>query len=173
MSERDARIGQHRQSIYTATLALSGMRQLSEEEIDEMLIRRGIGVLAMVNGEQPYAIPISFGYDTEETVFPIQWGSGYDSRKNTLIEDNPNVCLTVYEQDPDDPTVWRSIITTGEIHEIEEADEEQAYAALAANAEFPPDFGIWGVPFEDVEFRLFGLTVDECTGREFSTEYSG
>jgi nitroimidazol reductase NimA-like FMN-containing flavoprotein (pyridoxamine 5'-phosphate oxidase superfamily) len=146
------------------------MRPLEDDEIDEILLRNGIGVLAMTDEEQPYAIPMSFGYDSEKTVFPMQWGGGYESRKNQIIESNPNVCLTVYEQDSDDEAVWRSVIITGEIYEIQEKDEEQAYAALAANAEFPADFGVWGIPFEDVEFRIFGLTTDTVTGREFATE---
>jgi len=127
----------------------------------------------MVDGNQPYAIPISFGYDSEQMVFPMQWGGGYDSRKDKAISSNPNVCLTIYEQDSDDDPVWRSVVITGEIYEIDEDSKEQAYASLAANAEFPPDFGVWGVPFEDVEFRLFGLDCKNCTGREFSTEYDG
>ena len=149
------------------------MRRLDDTEIDEVLIRNGIGVLALVDGTQPYAIPISFGYDAEEMVFPMQWGGGYSSRKSEAIESNPKVCLTVYEQDADDPAIWRSVVVTGEIYEIEDADTEQAYASLAANAEFPPDLGVWGIPFEDVEFRLFGLATDNCTGREFATEYGG
>ncbi len=54
------------------------------------------------------------------------------------------------------------------LYEIEKGDEERAFACLAANAEFAPSLGVWGVPFEDVELRLFGFSVDECTGREFS-----
>jgi nitroimidazol reductase NimA-like FMN-containing flavoprotein (pyridoxamine 5'-phosphate oxidase superfamily) len=34
------------------------MRRLNRDEIDEALIRQGIGVLAMVDNGQPYAIPI-------------------------------------------------------------------------------------------------------------------
>ncbi|MFC7020844.1 MULTISPECIES: pyridoxamine 5'-phosphate oxidase family protein [Haloarcula] len=149
------------------------MRELETDEIDEMLIRNGVGVLAMVDGDIPYAIPISFGYDVSQPIFPMQWGGGYEGRKTAVIDDNPNVCLTVYEQDTDDDSIWRSVVITGEIYEIDTEDEEKAYASLAANAEFPPDFGIWGVPFEEVEFRLFGLHPEDRTGREFSTEYGG
>ncbi|WP_136718431.1 pyridoxamine 5'-phosphate oxidase family protein [Halorientalis salina] len=149
------------------------MRRLNQDEIDEILVRKGIGVLAMIDGNQPYAIPISFGYDSEQMVFPMQWGGGYNSRKDEAINSNSNVCLTVYEQDSDDDTVWRSVVITGKIYEIEEDSMEQAYASLAANAEFPPDFGVWGIPFEDVEFRLYGLDNTNCNGREFSTQYEG
>jgi nitroimidazol reductase NimA-like FMN-containing flavoprotein (pyridoxamine 5'-phosphate oxidase superfamily) len=149
------------------------MRHLDQAEIDEVLVRRGIGVLAMVDGEQPYAIPVSFGYDADQMVFPMQWGGGSQSRKNQAIDSNPNVCLTIYEQDADEAAIWRSVVITGEIYEIEEDDQERAYASLAANAEFPTDFGVWGIPFEDVEFRLFGLSATNCTGREFATKYGG
>jgi nitroimidazol reductase NimA-like FMN-containing flavoprotein (pyridoxamine 5'-phosphate oxidase superfamily) len=138
-----------------------------------MLVRKGIGVLAMVDDGQPYAIPMSFGYDADKMVFPMQWGGGYQSRKSQAIDGNPNVCLTVYEQDSEDEAIWRSVVISGEIYEIEEADRERAYASLAANAEFPADFGVWGIPFEEVEFRLFGLNLEDCTGREFSAQYEG
>jgi nitroimidazol reductase NimA-like FMN-containing flavoprotein (pyridoxamine 5'-phosphate oxidase superfamily) len=149
------------------------MRRLNSDEIDDVLIRQGIGVLAMVDNEQPYAIPMSFGYDSDQAVFPMQWGGGYDSRKNTAIDSNANVCLTVYEQDPEEEAIWRSIVITGKLYEIPEDQEQQAYASLAANAQFAPDLGVWGIPFEDVELRLFGLDTKNCTGREFSTKYEG
>ena len=149
------------------------MRELDRAEIDQMLVRRGIGVLAMVDGKQPYAIPISFGYDSSQMVFPMQWGDWDDSRKNRAIESNPNVCLTVYEQDADTQEVWRSVVITGEIYEIEEEDRERAFATLATNAEFPADFGVWGIPFDEVDFRLFGLATEKCSGREFAAKYEG
>jgi len=136
-----------------------------------MLTRQGIGVLAMVDNEQPYAIPMSFGYDADQAVFPMQWGSGYDGRKNEVIESNPNVSLTVYEQDTEKESIWRSVVITGELYEIPDKQEQQAYASLAANAKFALDLSVWGIPFEDVEFRLFGLDTKNCTGREFSTGY--
>lgn len=147
------------------------MRHLAEDEIDEVLVRQGVGVLAMAESDQPYAIPMSFGYDSEKLAFPMQWGGGYDGRKNHAIESNPNVCLTIYEQADEDESIWRSIIITGELYEIPKKEEQQAYASIAANAEFPPDLGVWGIPFENVEFHLFGLDKADCTGREFSTEY--
>lgn len=147
------------------------MRRLDQEEVDDILVRQGIGVLAMVDDEHPYAIPMSFGYDAEKPVFPMQWGGGYDGRKSRAIESNPNVCLTVYEQDAEDESVWRSVIVSGELYEIPEEEEQRAYASLAANAQFAAELGVWGIPFEDVEFSLFGVEITDCTGREFSTEH--
>lgn len=58
------------------------MKELSADEIEEVLIRNGVGVLALVDGEQPYSIPMSFGYDGSEMLFPMQWGTRYDGKKN-------------------------------------------------------------------------------------------
>lgn len=143
------------------------MRNLNRDEIDEVLTRQGVGILAMVDDEQPYAIPMSFGYDTNQAVFSMQWGGGYAGRKNRTIESNPNVCLAVYEHATEEE-IWRSVVITGELYEIPDAQEQQAYASLAANAKFAPDVGVWGIPFEEVEFDLFGLDTKNCTGREFS-----
>jgi hypothetical protein len=35
------------------------------------------------------------------------------------------------------------------------------------------DLGVWGVPFEEVEFRLFGPSAENCTGREFAVFHGG
>ena len=59
---------------------------------------------------------------------------------------------------------------TGALYEIDEQRRETAFASLAANAEFAPDLGVWGIPFDQVQFRLLGLSVEECTGREFSLQ---
>lgn len=144
------------------------MKELSADEIEAMLIRNGVGVLALVDGEQPYSIPMSFGYDGNEMLFPMQWGTGYDGKKERCVESNKKACFTVYERDPDDPQIWRSVVITGELDEINDDRTDQAYASLAANADFAPELGVWGIPFEEVELRLFGLSPDEYAGREFS-----
>jgi len=146
------------------------MKELSADEIDEMLIRNGIGVLGLAQDGQPYTIPMSFGYDGEEMAFPMQWGTGYGGRKERYVEKNQKASFTVYEKDADNPQLWRSIVMTGTLYKIEAEDQERAFASLAANAEFAPDFGVWGIPFEDVEFQLYGFSVTERTGRAFSLE---
>ncbi|WP_245851687.1 hypothetical protein [Halorubrum persicum] len=53
----------------------------------------------------------------------------------------------MYEQDAKDESIWRSVIITGEIYEIPEEEEQQSYTSIAANAQFPHDLGVWGIPF--------------------------
>lgn len=65
---------------------------MDRDEIDEMLARSGVGVLAMVENEEPYAIPMSFGYDADQMVFAMQWVGDSLNRKYQAVESNSNVC---------------------------------------------------------------------------------
>ncbi|ELY49240.1 pyridoxamine 5'-phosphate oxidase-related FMN- binding protein [Natronorubrum bangense JCM 10635] len=134
-----------------------------------MLVRNGIGVLAVVDEGIPYAIPMSFGYQGDEMTFAMQWGTGYGGRKSKAIRSNSNVCFTIYEQDSDVPETWRSVVVTGEIYEISEENQVEAFSSLATNAEFASDLEMWGIPFEEIEMSLFGLNTEDCEGREFSS----
>ncbi|MEF8783652.1 MAG: pyridoxamine 5'-phosphate oxidase family protein [Haloarculaceae archaeon] len=51
-------------------------RHSVREEVDAVLVRNGIGVLSLVDGDQPYASPMSFGYSGERVAFPMQMGTG-------------------------------------------------------------------------------------------------
>jgi len=144
------------------------MRALSSDEVDALLIRNGVGVLGLIDAGVPYTIPMSFGYDGEQMAFPMQWGTGYDGRKERCVQSNTNASFTVYEHDPADSQCWSSVVITGSLERVDSEDKDQAYASLAANAEFAPDLGVWGVPFDEVELRLYRLSIDECVGREFS-----
>jgi len=142
------------------------MQALSDDEIDDLLTRCGVGVLSLFDGTYPYAIPMSFGYDGTEPIFSIQLGTGEQSHKQECLDDGSTVCFTVYDEPT--PGTWESVIITGTLVEFPEADTETAFAALAANAEFPADVRVWGVPLADVDLKLYGLDIDERTGRRFT-----
>jgi nitroimidazol reductase NimA-like FMN-containing flavoprotein (pyridoxamine 5'-phosphate oxidase superfamily) len=148
------------------------MRHLEADEIDELLVRRGVGTLSMVDGELPYAIPISFGYDPEQPNLLMQWGEKHDSRKGSVLDENGNVSLTVYEQDSDDEGIWRSAVVVGEVYEVG-AEEKEIYASLTENASLPADISVWGAPLQEVDFSFLGLEIQNRSGREFATSFDG
>jgi nitroimidazol reductase NimA-like FMN-containing flavoprotein (pyridoxamine 5'-phosphate oxidase superfamily) len=141
------------------------MQALSDDEIDDLLTRCGVGVLSLFDGTYPYAIPMSFGYDGSEPIFSIQLGTGAQSHKQECIDDGSPVCFTVYDEPK--PGTWESAVITGSLAELPAEDSEAAFAALAANAEFPADVRVWGVPLSDVDLKLYGLDIDDRTGRKF------
>ncbi|WP_340098030.1 pyridoxamine 5'-phosphate oxidase family protein [Salinibaculum salinum] len=142
------------------------MQTLSGAEIDELLTRCGVGVLSMDGGTYPYSIPMSFGYDGSEPIFSIQLGTGEQSHKQECLDRSSTVCFTVYDEPT--PETWESVVITGELEKLPEEESKAAFAALATNAEFPADVRVWGVPLADVDLQLYGLDVDDRTGRRFA-----
>ncbi|MEF8784653.1 MAG: pyridoxamine 5'-phosphate oxidase family protein [Haloarculaceae archaeon] len=142
------------------------MQPLSGDEIDALLTRCGVGVLSLYDGTYPYSIPMSFGYDGSEPIFSIQLGTSDQSRKRDCLDRSTKVCFTVYDEP--EPETWESVVITGELEALPEEAAKAAFAALATNAEFPSDVRVWGVPLADVDLTLYGLDVDERTGRKFA-----
>ncbi|MFG0251690.1 MAG: pyridoxamine 5'-phosphate oxidase family protein [Phycisphaerales bacterium JB038] len=72
------------------------MRRTDKEITDRVeidAIVRGCEVchLALANGDEPYVIPLSYGYDGESLYFH----SGREGRKIDFIEKNPRVCFNL------------------------------------------------------------------------------
>jgi nitroimidazol reductase NimA-like FMN-containing flavoprotein (pyridoxamine 5'-phosphate oxidase superfamily) len=85
-----------------------GTRSLTADEIDGLLRRNNWGVLATSLDDEPYGVPIIYGWDGEGLYFVT--GPG---RKADFMEANPAVTLTVTEVE-DGGARWRSVIVRGE-----------------------------------------------------------
>lgn len=145
------------------------MYELSETEIDEVLMRNGIGTLALNDDGIPYPIPMSFGYDGEKPMFIMQFGEGGSSRKIECLDTSRKAGFVVYEQLGEGlDSEWRSVVMTGTLSEIKETDSIEAFTALASNAEFAPDLTVWGEPLEETELTLYELDIGERSGRAFT-----
>jgi len=145
------------------------MRELSAAEIDEVLLQNGIGTLALNDGNTPYPIPMSYGYDGEKPLFVMQFGDGGDSQKIACLETSQTAGFLVYDQTGEGlDTEWRSVVIRGTLKEVEEAASMDGFSALASSAEFAPDMTIWGAALEDTELTLYELKVEERSGRAFT-----
>ncbi len=89
--------------------------RMTTEEIDAFLTEQGVGLLALADGGDAYAIPISFGYDGERAVFSY-WHFGTETHKEEYTEATRRACLAVY--DVCSPVNWRSVLAFGELEEI-------------------------------------------------------
>ncbi|SDY71466.1 pyridoxamine 5'-phosphate oxidase family protein [Halopenitus persicus] len=144
------------------------MKPLEEEEIEKVLVDNGLGVLSLVEETNPYGIPMSFGYGDGMISFMMQREGGSESRKMAAFESNPSACLTVYEHKEGPPERWRSVIVTGELYEIPEDEEGEAFFNLADNAVFAPEFDVLNISPEEIDLQYIGLTTEELSGREYS-----
>lgn len=143
------------------------MRQLDEKEIAETLTTVGIGVLSMSNEEEPYGIPVSFGYDNGDVSFILQADRAAESRKLATLSVNPRVCLTVVQQDQEPTEVWRSVVLTGELIQPPLDNEKAAVNALTDNGTFVSGFNVFDAPDTGIDIDIFQLDVTEVSGREF------
>lgn len=61
----------------------------SRERIDEIIQGCEVCHLGMADGDQPYVVPVSFGYDGQSVYFH----SARDGRKIDVMAANPRVCV--------------------------------------------------------------------------------
>ena len=94
-----------------ASVASPRTRQLDREACRTFLQRMGWGVLAMQDGDRPYAVPVSYGVD--DGFIYLASGPG---RKLRVIERDARVCLTVVEVT--DADRWTSVMVEGRLERI-------------------------------------------------------
>jgi len=135
---------------------------MSDDEIDAFLDSEGYGVLAF-DGDSPYAIPMSYGYDTDERVFYLHLSAFEGSEKCGRLAESNAVSLVVsrYER----PDQWRSVTIDGTLSRLSR-DELQARNALSvfANSELA-SVDVFNRDPATVTFDWYVLTPDRITGR--------
>ena len=91
---------------FTSRFGIS--REMTDEEIEDLLARSWWGSLATVEEGGPYSVPVIYGWDREN--FYVASRSG---RKITNLKADPAVCLTVVEAEGlGEP--WYSVIVLGD-----------------------------------------------------------
>lgn len=67
-----------------------GDKEITEQkEIDRIIRDARVCRLAMADGDQPYVLPLNFGYD-----YPfLYFHSALEGRKLTVLKENPKVCF--------------------------------------------------------------------------------
>ena len=106
-------------------------RKLERAEIEAFLRQGFWGVLALAADDEPYGVPIIYGYDDDGT-FYIANGPG---KKLEMLQKNPAATLTVVEVE-DYGKKWRSVIVYGRI-EVVDAIPEKLHAFNALRKQIP------------------------------------
>ncbi|WP_248896825.1 pyridoxamine 5'-phosphate oxidase family protein [Haloplanus halobius] len=134
---------------------------MTGDETDALLERRETGVLALARSDDPYAIPISYGYDAESCQFCMRLVSTPDAEKRRFLSDSPRVRFVVYEEGE---ATYRSAIAKGRLEAVPKdeltPDHIERYGAAKR-----PLFEIWSEPKADLDIDLYELDPDELTGR--------
>ena len=91
---------------FTSRFGIS--REMTDEEVEDLLTRSWWGSLATIEETGPYSVPVIYGWDREN--FYVASRSG---RKITNLKASPAVCLTVVEAEGlGEP--WYSVVVLGD-----------------------------------------------------------
>lgn len=144
-------------------MSLAQETEMSTSQIDEFLSTHETGVLSLARGDEPYSLPISYGYDADEQTFFMRLVSTPESQKRAFLDDEPDVRLVVYDEN-DTGTLYRSVVAAGILEEIDPGemtvDEIEQYGAARR-----PLFEIWGEGKEDLDIQLYKFQPTELNGR--------
>jgi nitroimidazol reductase NimA-like FMN-containing flavoprotein (pyridoxamine 5'-phosphate oxidase superfamily) len=100
-------------------------RALTEAEIERLIARNFWGVLAMSLQDEPYAVPVIYGFDGAHFVFANAPG-----RKVATLEQNPRVSLVITEVE-EHGKAWRSVVAKGSVEWLHDAaTRESAFESL-------------------------------------------
>jgi nitroimidazol reductase NimA-like FMN-containing flavoprotein (pyridoxamine 5'-phosphate oxidase superfamily) len=142
-------------------MTISSETALSQTSTREFLGRHETGVLSLARGDEPYSIPISYGYDAQENRLFFRLVSTPDSEKKEFLAATPAARLVVYEENGDE---YQSVVVTGSLEEIprEEltVDHVEQYGASKR-----PLFEIWGEAKADLDVGLYLLEPDDISGQ--------
>jgi len=139
---------------------------MTDAETDALLGRRETGVLSLARDDEPYAVPISYGYDASERQFVMRLVSTSGGEKERFLTDSPRVRFVVYEEDG--PT-YRSVIANGRLELIPRSALTPTHVERFGAAKRPL-FEMWEQSREDLEVRLYELDPDELSGRRIDVD---
>ncbi|WP_049915590.1 pyridoxamine 5'-phosphate oxidase family protein [Haloferax mucosum] len=143
-------------------MSLDQQTELSPDEVHAVLTRHETGVLSLAKADEPYAIPISYGYNPETDCFYLRLVSTPESEKRQFLTSSPSARLVVHEADGDS---YRSIIADGTLERVSPDDLTVERIVQYGDAKRPL-FEIWGETKRNLDIQLFELTPDTLSGRE-------
>ena len=134
---------------------------LSDAAVDEFLASEETGVLALANGDDPYAIPISYGYDPDERTIFLRLVSTPESEKRRFLDSTPTARIVVYDETGD---AYRSVVATGQLEAVKPASLTPESIAQYGRTKRPL-FEIWAADKRDLDIELYQLVPDTLSGR--------
>jgi nitroimidazol reductase NimA-like FMN-containing flavoprotein (pyridoxamine 5'-phosphate oxidase superfamily) len=144
-------------------MSLAQETEMSASEIDDFLSDNETGVLSLARSNEPYAIPISYGYDADSRTFYMRLVSTPDSEKREFLSSSPVTRLVVYNEN-NAGTRYRRVVAIGDLEAVDpgelSVDDIEQYGETRR-----PLFEIWGAGKDDLDIQLYKLQPTELSGR--------
>lgn len=106
--------------------ALAAIEPLDDAGCRELLARHRLCTLSMVDGLDPYAVPLYYGFDGETLYLGLAEG-----RKTAVLDTNGKICINVVEAGGGDR--WASVQVTGEAEWLTGEARERAVQVLISH----------------------------------------
>ncbi|SFS88938.1 hypothetical protein SAMN04488556_3138 [Halostagnicola kamekurae] len=152
----------------TETMAIDQETAMTDEAIDAFLAAHETGVLSLAREDEPYAIPISYGYDADERVIYLRLVSTPESEKRQFLESSPSARLVVYDEQGE---TYRSVVATGVLESLPPSELTPEQIAQYGSAKRPL-FEIWARGKQDLDIELYRLEPDSLNGRRTDIDRS-
>jgi nitroimidazol reductase NimA-like FMN-containing flavoprotein (pyridoxamine 5'-phosphate oxidase superfamily) len=105
--------------------------ELDEQECREVIAHHRMCVVAMADADEPYAVPVYYGFDGDSLYLGVAEG-----RKTRLLDLNPRVHIII--TDPGVGDSWRSVAIAGRATMLTDPEERaRGIAALIAHNRRP------------------------------------
>jgi nitroimidazol reductase NimA-like FMN-containing flavoprotein (pyridoxamine 5'-phosphate oxidase superfamily) len=143
----------------------------SHREIDEILLRERVLRLALAANDEPYVVPLSYGYDPEKRSLYLH--TAVSGRKLEFIASNPRACFEVEGsaslRPADNACAWgvsyESLIGYGTLTEVLEPDEK-ADALQCLMRQQTGAAPAWGFSPDYLRAtRVWRLAIESVTGK--------
>ncbi|MDR9381618.1 MAG: pyridoxamine 5'-phosphate oxidase family protein [Natronomonas sp.] len=142
-------------------MAIDRRTKMSPEETDAFLGSHETGVMSLARTDEPYAIPISYGYNASNGQFYTRLVSTPESEKRRFLDSNPDARVVVYEADGD---TYRSVIATGTLVRIDPQELTVEDVQQYGDAKRPL-FEIWPKQKGELDIELYRLDPETLSGR--------
>jgi nitroimidazol reductase NimA-like FMN-containing flavoprotein (pyridoxamine 5'-phosphate oxidase superfamily) len=134
-----------------------GMKQMSDDQIRQILSTQDVGILGLPAEEAPSMRPLTFWFDGSDTIYFV-YVVGSQSRKVDLSERADLARFLVYRIET--TFNWRSALFTGTIDEVPDSQREAIESEM--EIEWQPEVFERAKTAEDI--AVYRFAVDEWSG---------
>ncbi len=142
-------------------MSLDRSVELDGTEIERLLGNGGVGVISFADEDEPYSIPVSYGYDADADGLYVRLGFAPESEKRRFVDDGRTASLVVTDETPGG---WQSVIAKGPLSEVTEMAIDPE-AAKSVHKVRIPFVTIYDREPSELEFELYRLEAETITGR--------
>ena len=136
--------------------------ELDDEEIDSLLGTGGVGVISFADGDEPYSIPVSYGYDSSAGCLYVRFGFASESDKRAFVDDGVTASLVVMAESING---WQSVVARGPLRKVTEMAID-SHAAESVRKINIPFVTIYDKRASELDFELYRLEPDSIGGRQ-------